>query len=188
MTNTTQEDLILGARLRAIRERAGLSQRALAKKTGVPNSTISLMESGKTNPSVGALRRFLDGIPISLSEFFEFEPELEKTTFYSAEELPEIGKGRLSLKQVGKDLLGRAMMILHETYAVGADTGRVMYVHEGEEGGIVISGRIEITVDEQRKILGPGDAYYFDSKRPHRFRQVGPEPCVLVSACTPPTF
>ena len=100
MTNTSQEDLILGARLRALRERAGLSQRALAKKTGVPNSTISLMESGKTNPSVGALRRVLDGIPVSLSEFFEFEPEMEKTTFYAAEDLPEIGKGQLSFKQV----------------------------------------------------------------------------------------
>ena len=188
ITNISQEDLILGARLRALRERAGLSQRALAKKTGVLNSTISLMESGKTNPSVGALRRVLDGIPVSLSEFFEFEPEMEKTTFYAAEDLPEIGKGRLSLKQVGTDLLGHAMMILYETYEIGADTGRVMYVHEGEEGGVVISGRIEITVDDQRKILGPGDAYYFDSKRPHRFRQVGPEPCVLVSACTPPTF
>lgn len=188
MTNTLHEDLILGARLRALRERAGLSQRALAKKTGVPNSTISLMESGKTNPSVGALRRVLDGIPVSLSEFFEFEPEMEKTIFFAAEDLPEIGKGRLSLKQVGTDLLGRAMMILYETYDIGADTGRVMYVHEGEEGGVVISGRVEITVDDQRKILGPGDAYYFDSKKPHRFRQVGPIPCVVVSACTPPTF
>lgn len=188
MTNTSRDDLILGSRLRAVRERAGLSQRALAKKTGVPNSTISLIEAGKTNPSVGALRRILDGIPVGLSEFFEFEPDLEKTTFYAAEDLPEIGKGRLSFKQVGSDFLGRAMMILHETYDIGADTGRVKYVHEGEEGGVVVSGRIEITVDEQRKILGPGDAYYFDSKRPHRFRQVGPDPCVLVSACTPPTF
>lgn len=188
MPNTSNEDMETGARLRAVRERIGLSQRALAKRTNVPNSTISLVESGKMNPSVGALRRILDGIPISLSEFFAFEPEMEKTTFYSAEELPEIGKGGLSLKQVGTDLFGRAMMILHETYDVGADTGRVMYVHEGEEGGIVISGRVEITVGEQRKILGPGDAYYFESKRPHRFRQVGPDPCVLVSACTPPTF
>jgi transcriptional regulator with XRE-family HTH domain len=187
-SNTKADDLILGTRLRAIREHAGLSQRALAKKAEVPNSTISLIESGKMNPSVGALRRILDGIPISLSEFFSFEPELEKTVFYAAENLREIGKGGLSLKQVGADLLGRAMMILHETYDKGADTGRVMYVHEGEEGGIVISGRIEITVGDQRKILGAGDAYYFDSRSPHRFRQVGPEPCVLVSACTPPTF
>ncbi|MCG7521960.1 cupin domain-containing protein [Ruegeria sp. Ofav3-42] len=53
---------------------------------------------------------------------------------------------------------------------------------------MVISGGIEISVGEERKILGPGDAYLFDSRRPHRFRQIGPKSCVIVSACTPPTF
>lgn len=187
-TNRSGQDAELGQRLRFIRDRAGLSQRALAKKTGVPNSTISLIESGKMNPSVGALRRILDGIPIGLSEFFAFQPEPEKTSFYAAGELTEIGKGKLSLQQVGSNLFGRALMILYETYDIGADTGRVMYGHEGEEGGIVLSGRVEVTVGSQRKILGPGDAYYFDSRAPHRFRQVGPEKCILVSACTPPTF
>ncbi|MGL4320431.1 MAG: cupin domain-containing protein, partial [Paracoccaceae bacterium] len=43
-------------------------------------------------------------------------------------------------------------------------------------------------VGAMRKILGPGDAYYFDSRLPHRFRQIGHEKCILVSACTPPTF
>jgi transcriptional regulator with XRE-family HTH domain len=186
--NKTRDDVELGQRLRFIRERAGLSQRALATKTGVPNSTISLIESGKMNPSVGALRRVLDGIPISLSEFFAFEPEPEKASFYAQDELTEIGKGSLSIRQVGSNLFGRALMILDETYDIGADTGRVLYGHEGEEGGIVLSGQVEITVGAARKILGPGDAYYFDSRLPHRFKQVGPDKCVLVSACTPPTF
>jgi len=183
-------DLDIGRRLRAFREAAGLSQRMLAKKVEVTNSTISLIESGKVNPSVGALKRILDGIPVGLSEFFAFEPEPEaaQAVFFAAEELVEIGKGKLSFKQVGASLHGRAMMILQETYDIGADTGRKMYGHEAEEGGIVISGRVEVTVGDQRKILGPGDAYYFDSRKPHRFRQVGPEKCVVVSACTPPTF
>lgn len=186
--NSESGDLDVGLRLRAVREAAGTSQRALAKATGVPNSTISLIEAGKINPSVGALRRILNGIPISLSEFFSFEPSLDRTVFFAAEEMKEIGKGTLSLKQVGHSFFGRAMTILYETYDIGADTGRVMYVHEGEEGGVVVSGRIEITVGEDRRILGPGDGYYFESKNPHRFRQVGPDPCVIVSACTPPTF
>lgn len=178
----------VGARLRHLRERAGISQRALARSAGVTNSTISLIEAGRTNPSVGALKRILDGIPIGLAEFFAFEPEPDRTIFFAAEELTEIGKGRLSLRQVGGNLFGRRLQILHETYERGADTGRVMYEHEGEEGGIVISGRIEVTVGTDRKILGPGDAYLFDSRTPHRFRAVGEQRCVLVSACTPPTF
>jgi len=185
---TPSDQLDIGPRLRYVREKAGFSQRALAKAVGVPNSTISLIESGKTNPSVGALKRVLDGIPIGLSEFFAFTPDPDRKVFFAAEELKEIGKGKLSLRQVGSNLLGRSLQVLYETYALNADTGARMYEHDGEEGGVVVSGRIEITVGTERKILGPGDAYLFDSRRPHRFRQVGPEKCVIISACTPPTF
>lgn len=185
---TPSDEIELGPRLRYLREMAGLSQRALAKRVGVQNSTISLIESGRMNPSVGALKRVLDGIPIGLSEFFAFEPDLDRKVFFAAEELQEIGKGKLSLKQVGGNLLGRSLQILHETYGLNADTGAQKYEHDGEEGGVVVSGRIEISVGNERKILGAGDAYLFDSRKPHRFRQVGPVPCVIVSACTPPTF
>ena len=160
----------IGNRLRHLRIARKLSQRELAKRTGVPNSTISLIESNASNPSVGALKRILDGIPIGLAEFFAFEPEKPTQAFYAAEELVEIGKGPISYRQVGESLFGRNLQILKECYQPGADTGKVLLTHEGEEGGIVLSGRLEVTVDDERRILGPGDAYYFESRRPHRFR------------------
>lgn len=178
----------IGARLRAVRLRHGLSQRALAKKAGVTNSSISLIESNAVNPSVGALKRILDGVPIALADFFALEPEKPKQVFYRADELVEIGKGPISFRQIGESLFGRALQILKERYEPGADTGRVPLIHEGEEGGIVLAGRLEVTVDGERRILGPGDAYYFESHRPHRFRCVGREPCEVVSALTPPSF
>jgi transcriptional regulator with XRE-family HTH domain len=178
----------VGERLRFVRSRHKLSQRELAKRSGVTNSTISLIESNQMNPSVGALKRILDGVPIGLSEFFALAPERPRRAFYAADELTEIGKGAISYRQVGDSLFGRALQILKERYEPGADTGRVPLVHDGEEGGIVLSGRLEVTVDDERRILGPGDAYYFESRRPHRFRCVGAAPCEIISACTPPTF
>lgn len=181
-------DTDIGARLRYLRTRQGLSQRALAKRAGVTHSTISLIESNGVNPSVGALKRILDGIPIGLSEFFALEPDRPRQAFYRADELVEIGKGGISYRQVGENLFGRALQILKERYEPGTDTGRVPLSHDGEEGGIVLSGRLEVSVDDERRILGPGDAYYFESRRPHRFRCVGPIACEVVSACTPPSF
>ncbi|MCC4246570.1 cupin domain-containing protein [Stappia indica] len=188
MSDGGDAELDIGGRLRTLRAAHGLSQRTLAKRAGVTNATISLIESGRMNPSVGALKRVLDGIPVSLTDFFAFEPGAERQVFFQAEELKEIGKGRISYRQVGGNLFGRRLQILHERYEPGADTGRAPLSHDGEEGGVVISGRLEVTVGDQRKILGPGDAYAFDSTEPHRFRAVGPEPCIVVSACTPPSF
>ena len=60
-----------------------------------------------------------------------------------------------------------------------------MLRHASEEGAVVIRGQLEVTVGDQRRVLGPGEAYYFDSRLPHRFRNLGEEVCELVSACTP---
>lgn len=125
----------IGSRLRYLRIAHKLSQRELAKRTGVPNSTISLIESNASNPSVGALKRILDGIPIGLAEFFAFEPERPRKAFYAAEELVEIGKGAISYRQVGENLFGRSLQILKECYQPGADTGKVPLVHEGRRAG-----------------------------------------------------
>lgn len=45
--------------LRAARRRAGLSQRELAERAGVPQSTVARIEAGLTDPRVGTLRRLL---------------------------------------------------------------------------------------------------------------------------------
>ncbi|MBT1517374.1 cupin domain-containing protein [Bradyrhizobium sp. SRL28] len=186
MTDGVNEKI--GTRLRYIRQRSRLSQRALAKRAGVVNSTISLIESGQTNPSVGALKRILDAIPISLAEFFALADEGREQIFFKHKELTEIGKGGISYLQIGNNMGGRSIQILKETYTPGSDTGKVKLVHAGEEGGVIISGRLEVTVGDERRVLGPGDAYCFSSCRPHRFRCIGGEPCEVVSACAPPSF
>ena len=84
--------------------------------------------------------------------------------------------------------LNRAMAIMHERSAPGADTGADMLRHDGEEGGVVVRGRIELTVGGDSRVLGPGDAYYFTRAVPHRFRNAHTEPCEIISASTPPTF
>jgi transcriptional regulator with XRE-family HTH domain len=170
-----------------VREQSGLSQRALAKRSGISNATISLIESRKLNPSVAVLKRILDGISLDLSAFFATEATEPEPVVHRADGLVEIGRGKISYRQVGRELTGRRIQILHERYTPGGDTGKVALRHGGEEGGVVIRGHLELTVDGERYVLGPGDAYYFDSSRPHHFRNAGPEECEIVSACSPPS-
>lgn len=188
MVNDDEFKKDTGLRLRAVRQAHGLSQRELAKRAGVTNGFISQVEAAKINTSLSALKRVLDGIPISLSEFFEYQPDSTDQVFFRADELVEIGKGKISYKQVGQNLFGRNLQMLFEVYEPGADTGRVMLRHEGEEAAIILEGRLEVTVGDERKVLGPGDAYLFDSKSPHRFKALNNEKCVVISACTPPSF
>lgn len=192
-------ELDVGQRLKAIRTARGLSQRQLAAKAGVTSGMISMVEQNRISPSVSSLKKILQALPMALSDFFSTELDGTEKVFYRFGELREINPNSLkgngskqnvaaiSFRQVG-DASRHALQILHESYPPGSDTGEELYAHEAEEGGIVISGEIEVTVGNQVQVLRAGDAYLFDSRIPHRFRNKGKEPCIIVSACTPPSF
>lgn len=177
----------IAVRLRRVRERHGLSQRELARRAGVSNATISLIEHGRTDPSLGMLKKILEALPLSMGAFFAEEADAAPQVFFARDELVEIGSGPISYRQVGGRLAERKLQLLHETYQPGADTGQSLLQHDGEEAGLVLSGLLEVTVGEQTRLLRAGEAYQFSSRTPHRFRNPGREPCVLVTACTPPT-
>ena len=184
---TAGEDL--GSRLRVVRQIYGLTQRELARRAGVTNGAISLIEQNRVSPSISSLKKILDGIPLSLADFFTLDFTPSENAFFQRAELTEIAFGEnISLRMVGRGNKGRKVQMLFETYQPGADTGEAMLRHEGEECGIVISGRIVVTVGSQEKELAPGDAYYFRSDIPHRFRNLNTAPCTLVSANSPPSF
>jgi len=178
----------LANRLKAVRQMHGLSQRELAKRAGVTNGMISLIEQGRVSPSVASLKKVLDGLPMSLAEFFTMDPAGTAQVFYAKDELVELGEGEVSLKLVAAHRPGRRMAILREIYEPGADTGSDMLKHAGEEGGFVVSGKVEVTIGTQTRTLSPGDAYYFASAVPHRFRNRGKERCEIISASSPPTL
>jgi transcriptional regulator with XRE-family HTH domain len=178
----------VGTHLKAVRQMYGLSQRELAKRAGVTNGLISLIEQNRVSPSVSSLKKVLDGIPMALADFFTLDLGGKPQVFFPREELANIGTASVELRLVGGRLAQRSMSILHERYAANADTGEEMLTHAGEEGGVVVKGKIELTIGGESRVLGAGDAYYFKSSVPHRFRNIGREEGEIVSASSPPSF
>ena len=178
----------IGGRLKELRSHLGLSQRKLAQSAGVSNAIISLIEHGRTDPSMGLLKKVLDAMGVSFADFFSEPSRSSEKYFYAEHELSKISSGPITYFQVGSDLRDSQLQLLYERYEPGADTGQSMLSHDAEEGGIIMQGRLEVTVGQQTQTLSAGDAYRFNSHLPHRFRNTGSEVCVIVSACTPPSF
>ena len=178
----------VGTHLRAIRQFHGLSQRELAKRAGVTNGMISLIEQNRVSPSVSSLKKVLDGIPMSLADFFTMDLAVPPQVFYGRDELADVGTAPLERRLVAARRPSRAMSIVHECYPSGADTGPNMLSHPGEVGGVVVRGRIEVTVGTATRVLGAGDAFYFATAVPHRFQNPGAEDCEIISASAPPTY
>ncbi|GAA6177147.1 cupin domain-containing protein [Sulfitobacter pacificus] len=190
-----EEEFDVGLRLREIRLQYGLSQRQLADKAGVPHGQISMIETNKSSPSVASLRKILGGFGINMSEFFEPDVIEQTQVFFTPGDLRDLTsqlyqgqdakRTMLTLKQVG-DAKTHGLQILHERYEAGADTGDDLIEHEASEGGIVIAGELEVTVGNEVRVLKAGDAYLFNSRQPHRFRNISDRAAEVVSACTPP--
>ena len=179
----------IGDRLRELRSRRKLSVRAVALRSGISHSSISLIERDLISPSLDTLHAVLDALGTTLSGFFlDFQTVSPPNPFCRAADMTEIGRvDAISYRVIGSGFPSRSMLMLHETYAPGADTGEA-FSHSAQEGGMVIRGAVEVTVAGRTSILEPGDGYYFDSREPHRFRNASKEQSEIVSAITPPTY
>jgi len=178
----------VGKQLRSVRTAFGLSQRELAKQAGVTNGMISLIEQERVSPSIGSLQKILAAFPMTMADFFTRDMEGRERVVFRAADLPDVGTGDIQYRLVAASRHDRKMSILWESYEPGTDTGEDLLTHSGEEGGVVVEGELELTVAGKTWVLGAGDAYYFDSRLPHRFRNPGKVPARIVSANTPPTI
>ncbi len=176
------ESIDVGARLKSVRKLYRLSQRQLAQRAGVTNATISLIEQSRVSPSLHSLNKVLDGIPISLADFFSLQFTSEPTVFFRAEAMPNISSGAIHRRLVGENRSGRRMTLLYQVYTLGQDTGVCYLDRASEEGGIVVCGQLELTVGADSALLAAGDGYYFSGFRLYRLRNIGDCNCILVSA------
>jgi len=132
----------------------GLSQRELAKRAGVTNGLISLIEQNRVSPSVSSLRKVLDGIPMALAEFFTLDLAGKPEVFFPRSELADIGTGAVELRLVGGRLANRSMAILHERYPPMRTPARDAGARR-RRGGVIVKGKIELSVGGESRILSP---------------------------------
>lgn len=178
-------DLAVGARLRAVREAAGMTQRELAKRAGVANATISLIEQEAHAPSLASLHRILLAIPISIADFFALPASQQNALFYQAEDLAVVTRGVADLRVLGSERRDKKLQLFVERYQPGASTGSEALVHDGETAAVVIRGTVEVEVDGKKHVLKTGGGYQLIGRQPYRLRNVGSTVAVVVCACTP---
>jgi transcriptional regulator with XRE-family HTH domain len=195
-----EEDV--GPRLRAHREQAGLSLRELARRLAVSPSAISQIETGKSRPSVSTLYSIVTELGMSLDELFgAAKPAPAAPEATSPAPSTQARRGSRSQRTEERHVQragSRATIDLESgvrwerltpgpdhdtdflfvTYDVegSSSEGNRSMRHSGHEYGLVLSGKLEVTVGFDHYVLGPGDSISFDSTVPHRLTNLGAEP------------
>lgn len=174
----------IGLRLKLIRERNGLSQRELAKRAGITNSNISMIEQGLVSPSINSLARVLSGIPMTLAQFFACDPLDVGTVVYSAAGLEQqqvTTAGGVIKQAIAAEKPQRKLDMLREIYPAGCDTGAEPLRPSTEVSAIVVSGELELTVGMHVHQLHAGDAFYLVPQQPYRIRNRSSDEAVLIA-------
>ena len=71
----------VGLRLRTLRKERNLSIRALARQSGISANALSMIERGRSSPSVSTLYKVTQALEISITTFFEEQDERSDVVF-----------------------------------------------------------------------------------------------------------
>jgi transcriptional regulator with XRE-family HTH domain len=176
----------VGGRLRAERERLGISLRELARRVGVSPSLVSQIELDRVNPSVSTLYALVTELGLTMSDVFgdtAEQPVVRRpSTDDGLAERPDTRRVINLASGVRWERLtphsDRDVEFLYVVYPVGAEScpEDALMTHGGKEYGYVSSGTLGVRVGFEEYELGPGGSIAFDSSSPHRLWTVGGEP------------
>ena len=198
----TASPKIVGARVRVERERQHIGVRELARRVDLSASLISQIELGKATPSVGTLYRIVNELGMSLDGlFFDSAPRGahlsgpratgatgDESLDILAQTLPSdpvVRRGARKAIQLGAGVQWERLTsgsrqdvdFLHVSYEPGGAScpEDSLMRHNGREFGLVLAGRLSVTIGFDTYELDEGDSITFESTLPHRLHNPGDE-------------
>ena len=165
----------LGERVLAIRRQRGFMLREVSERTGVSIAMLSMIERGRSNPSIGTLHALADAFGVRMSELLHsVEPPDQHSIIRRAENQDVIRGAEGVERRIMIDDPQRGYELAENRYEPGTASARAPLHHQGYEFGFVLEGQLEVTVGDRVHVARTGDAIKLDSSRPHRFRNPGP--------------
>jgi len=162
----------VGHGLRKLRSERNLSIRALAEKSGLAVNTLSLIENGKTSPSVSTLQQIAITLGVPITAFFETDLPRSSVIHVRACQRSHAAFTHGTLEDLGAGLRNRVVEPFIVTLEPNAGSGANSIVHTGHEFVLCLAGRIVYTVEERPYLLEPGDSLLFESHLPHRWQNI----------------
>ncbi|WP_207791971.1 helix-turn-helix domain-containing protein [Siccirubricoccus phaeus] len=165
-------DATVGERVRQLRRHRELSLQQVAQRAELSVGFLSQIERGLSSPSLRDLIRVAAALEADLGMLFEgaggTPPQGEGLVTRPAQR-QEVAFHEGITKQLLTPHGDAALRLYLITIEPAGRTGEELYSHAGEEAGLVLQGRLLLTVETTDHLLQEGDSFRFRSDRPHRF-------------------
>ena len=178
-----------GEKIRAVRERKGLTLKAVAQKTGVSESLVSQIERNKVSPAIDTLLTLADVLDINLEFLFEEYHKNRTVDIIYKEERRKIQEGEITYEEIATCTNSNDDIRL-ETYEITSPvkekTHRGSYGHSGREIGYILEGQCILQYENKNYELKEGDSISFSASAPHTLINTGALPVKAVWIVSPP--
>lgn len=178
----------LGARMRELRKRKGLTLVEIAEKTGVAQATLSRIETGVMIGTIESHAKIAEVIGVGLPELYQdMDDRTAKTSVGKEEELKKSStlsrnvRVTLLTQQVGNKKMTPLLIDL----AAGTETEKEKKERGVEKFVWVQAGTVKIKVEKEEFELKTGDTFYFDASYTHQIINEHAKPATVFVAVSP---
>jgi len=172
-------NLIIGNKLKDIRNKRKLSLDEVTKLTGVSKAMLGQIERGQSNPTVSTLWKIATGLKVSFSLFIdENQDDLKVIDQNDISPIIE-DNNRMKLYPIFPFDANKGFEIF--TIELEPDCNHISTPHNDgvEEYIIVTEGQIEININDKKFILKKGNSIRFMANSPHSYKNISQERSVF---------
>jgi transcriptional regulator with XRE-family HTH domain len=168
----SQIDRDIGGRVHALRSEAKMTLEALGERSGVSRAMLSRIERGESSPTAQLLNRVCAGLGVTLSALFASATPavspLRRRTEQATWTDPGVGYKR---RVVSPTDTGSASEIVEVEFPAGVSVSFAESRFTGfDQHVVLLSGTMEMTVDDKTYRLEKGDCLYMRLDQSIRFR------------------
>jgi transcriptional regulator with XRE-family HTH domain len=168
----------IGARVRELRGGRGLSLDALAGRSGVSRSMISLVERGEASPTAVVLEKLAAGLGVALASLFDAPAQASTGPVVRRAEQPEWEDPGSGYRRRNVSPAGHPLQLVEVHFPAGA---RVAFEHVARERAPhqqvwVLEGSIVVALGDEQHRLDAGDCLAMTLDRPTLFHNPTPVP------------
>lgn len=176
---------MIGAQLKALRTRNGLSLRDLAAQSGLSATMLSQVERGVTEPSLATLRKLAGVFGESVVALFDSSPP---AVWISRPGSRSTLSGPRGLVRYERLTPGNGQLeVLRAVLPPGEATSEEAWGHPSTECAYVVAGTLAVEIGGVVHTVVAGESITFDSSQPHLYRNLTDVPVEYLVSVTPPS-
>lgn len=159
----------LGVKIKELRSAKGWTLKALAEHSKLNINTLSMIETGKTSPSIYTLQQIAKALNVPLVDFFKDSENTSPVVLIHHDQRPESICCQALIQNLGGGLKKSTIEPFIVSLPLNASSGGRNIIHRGYEFVYCLSGKISYWIQDIDYTLTAGDSILFPAEKTHRW-------------------